>query len=81
MGFIPAPGLLDFSSHLFHTVLNYRWEADTMDQKYIDGLRQKYIKNPPEGMTPKLVRNMTVMDLKKASILTSFNHRLFRHAR
>ena len=22
-----------------------------MDQKYIDGLRQKYIKNPPEGMT------------------------------
>ena len=28
-----------------------------MDQKYIDGLRQKYIKNPPEGMTPKLVRN------------------------
>ena len=34
-----------------------------MDQKYIDGLRQKYIKNPPEGMTPKLVRNMTDSDL------------------
>ena len=63
MGFIPAPGPLDFSSHLFHTVLNYRWEADTMDQKYIDELRQKYIKNPPEGMTPKLVRNMTDSDL------------------
>ena len=52
MGFIPAPGPLDFSSHLFHTVLNYRWEADTMEQKYIDELRQKYIKKPPEGMTP-----------------------------
>ena len=35
----------------------------TMDQKYIDRLRQKYIKNPPEGMTPKLVRNMTDSDL------------------
>ena len=63
MGFIPVPALLDFFPHLFHTVLNYRWEAATMDQKYIDGLRQKYIKNPPEGMTPKLVRNMTDSDL------------------
>lgn len=36
MGFIPVPALLDFFSHLFHTVLNYRWEAATMDQKYID---------------------------------------------
>ena len=34
-----------------------------MEQKYIDELRQKYIKNPPEGMTPKLVRNMTDSDL------------------
>ena len=34
-----------------------------MDQKYLDELRQKYIKNPPEGMTPKLVRNMTDSDL------------------
>ena len=32
-------------------------------QKYIDELRQKYIKNPPEGMTPKLIRNMTDSDL------------------
>ena len=30
-----------------------------MDQKHIDELRQKYIKNPPEGMTPKLVKRMT----------------------
>lgn len=34
-----------------------------MDQAYIDELRQKYIKNPPEGMTPTLVRNMTDSDL------------------
>ena len=34
-----------------------------MNQKYIDELREKYIKNPPEGMNPKLVRNMTDSDL------------------
>lgn len=34
-----------------------------MDQQYLDELRQKYIKNPPEGMTPTLVRNMTDSDL------------------
>ena len=34
-----------------------------MNQKYIDELREKYIKNPPEGMTPKLVKNMTDSDL------------------
>ncbi len=34
-----------------------------MDKKLIEELRQKYIKNPPEGMTPVLVRNMTDSDL------------------
>jgi len=34
-----------------------------MDPKLIEELRQKYIKNPPEGMTAKLVRNMTDSDL------------------
>jgi len=34
-----------------------------MDSKLIEELRQKYIKNPPEGMTAKLVRNMTDSDL------------------
>jgi len=29
----------------------------------VDELRQKYIKNPPEGMTPKLVKDMTDSDL------------------
>ena len=34
-----------------------------MNQRYVDELRQKYIKNPPERMTPKLVRNRTDSDL------------------
>lgn len=63
MGFIPAPGLLDIFSHLFHTVFITDGRLVQLDQKYIDELRQKYIKNPPEGMTPKLVRNMTDSDL------------------
>ena len=34
-----------------------------MDKKALEELRQKYIKNPPEGMTPKLVRQMSDSDL------------------
>lgn len=34
-----------------------------MDTELIEKLRQKYIKNPPEGMTAKLVRNMSDSDL------------------
>lgn len=34
-----------------------------MDPKFIEELRQKYIKDPPEGMTAKLVKNMTDSDL------------------
>ncbi len=34
-----------------------------MDAKFIEELRQKYIKNPLEGMTAKLVKNMTDSDL------------------
>lgn len=34
-----------------------------MDKKQIEELRQNYIKNPPEGMTAKLVQNMTNDDL------------------
>jgi hypothetical protein len=33
------------------------------DKEYIAKLRQKYIINPPEGMTPELVRNMSDNDL------------------
>ena len=35
----------------------------SMDPKFLEELRQKYIKNPPEGMTAKLVRGMTDSDL------------------
>ena len=34
-----------------------------MDPKSLEELRQKYINNPPEGMTPALVKNMTDSDL------------------
>ena len=34
-----------------------------MDPKFIEELRQKYSKNPPEGMTAELVKNMTGSDL------------------
>ena len=34
-----------------------------MDSKEPEELRNKYIKNPPEGMTPKLVKNMSDSDL------------------
>lgn len=63
MDFIPTPDLLDFFFHLLHTVFITDRRLPQMDHKYIDELRQKYIKNPPEGMTPKLVRNMTDSDL------------------
>lgn len=34
-----------------------------MNSKFPEELRQKYIKSPPEGMTAKLVKNMTDSDL------------------
>lgn len=34
-----------------------------MDSKFSEELRRKYIKNPPEGMTANLVRNMSDSDL------------------
>lgn len=34
-----------------------------MDSKFLEELRQKYILNPPEGMTAKLVRDMSDSDL------------------
>lgn len=34
-----------------------------MDSKFLEELRQKYIQNPPEGMTAKLVKNMSDSDL------------------
>lgn len=59
----PVIDLLDFLSHLFHTERNRRMGGRIMDPKTREELKQKYIKNPPEGMTAKLVRNMTDSDL------------------
>lgn len=35
----------------------------TIDSKFTEELRQHYMKNPPEGMTPRLVKNITDSDL------------------
>ena len=40
-----------------------RVEHTIMDSKALEELRNKYIKNPPEGMTAKLVKNMSDSDL------------------
>ena len=40
-----------------------RVEYTIMDSKALEELRNKYIKNPPEGMTAKLVKNMSDSDL------------------
>lgn len=34
-----------------------------MDSKFVEELRQKYIKNPPEGMTAALVKNMLIEEV------------------
>lgn len=54
---------LDFLSHLFHTKFITDGRKLQMNQAYLKELRQKYTKNPPEGMTPTLVKNMTDSDL------------------
>lgn len=38
-------------------------EANIMDKEHIAKLRQKYISDPPEGMTPNLVKKMSDNDL------------------
>lgn len=48
----------------FILFLSADWEVQTlMDSKALEELRNKYIKNPPEGMTAKLVKNMSDSDL------------------
>lgn len=63
MVFILTAALLDICTHLLHTVLITDGRLMHMDQSYLEELRLRYIKNPPEGMTPHLVRNMTDSDL------------------
>lgn len=48
----------------FILFLSADWEElASMDSKVLEELRNKYIKNPPEGMTAKLVKNMSDSDL------------------
>ena len=54
--------VLDFIFCLFHTENINRQEACN-GSKIHRGTQAKYIKNPPEGMTAKLVKNMTDSDL------------------
>jgi hypothetical protein len=55
--------LLDFTSHLLDTEIIQNDGRLTMEKQQIEELRQKYIQNPPEGMTAKLVKNMSDSDL------------------
>jgi len=55
--------VLDFISHLSHTKRNIKMGGSMMNSKFLEELRQRYMKNPPEGMTSKLVKNMTDSDL------------------
>ena len=59
----PAADLLDFISHLFHTKTIKKMGGFKMDPKFLEGLRQKYIQDPSEGMTASLVKGMTDSDL------------------
>ena len=55
--------LLDFTPHLLDTDINQNDGRLSMEKQQIEELRQKYIQNPPEGMTAKLVKNMSDSDL------------------
>lgn len=47
-----------------------------MDPKVLEELRLKYIQNPPEGMTPKLVREMSDSDLLDMNYFLTEDHDL-----
>lgn len=42
-----------------------------MDPTFIEELRQKYIKDPPEGMTARLVKNMTDSTVESFTFMDS----------
>ena len=53
---------LSFSRILLCDILN-KMEAILMDKQHIEELRQQYIQNPPEGMTPHDIKHMSDNDL------------------
>ena len=52
--------LLRFSAYQSHFYMRQR---EIFLQKAIEELREKYIKDPPEGMAAQLVKNMSASDL------------------
>ena len=61
MGFIHAAALLDFCSHLFHTVFITDGRLSYIDQKYLNELKQKYIKTHQKEWHPNLSKNSRVL--------------------
>ena len=57
------PFLLIFSPVCIILYLSTDRRLQHMDEQFIRELRQKYIQNPPEGVTAPLVKNMTDGDL------------------
>ena len=60
---VPVVLYLAFLNRLVHTRSITRREVLIMKPEQLAELRNKYIKNPPEGMTAELVRGMTDSDL------------------
>ena len=57
------PFRLIFSPVCIILILPDNRQEVLMDSTFLEELRQKYIQNPPEGMTSKLVRDMSDSDL------------------
>ena len=55
--------LLDFTPNLINTDINQNDSRLTIGKQQIKELKQKYIQNPPKGMTAKLIKNMSDSDL------------------
>lgn len=57
------PFLLIFSPVCIILYLSTDRRLSHMNKQFLKELRQTYLQNPPEGMTPALVRDMTDSDL------------------
>lgn len=51
------------STFEFYKVFIFLYDFKIAMSKPVDGIRQLYINNPPEGMTAKQVKNMSEDDL------------------
>ena len=46
-----------------HKLTNTRRQTPWIDKQIVEKLRQKYMQNPPEGMTSEMVKRMSDNDL------------------